>query len=193
MKQGEKTEKVFLRFDTAKSDRLSNEVNTICDFINDKVTPRAEALKLTPTFENVVKWACGGSASMDEDFIQAATDTSTGNKQLDKLIKDNAAKEAAELAEYDARIIKKEVLTFFEVKGGRAVPNNKEINEAAKVYMPESFRESYNRYLRAVEAVNEFLQGNAPDGYLGSLFPVKDGKVIFTHNFMQYATPQKSK
>lgn len=174
--------RIYLGFDINKNDRLRDAARRICDQLNDNVIPRAKTLGLDYTLSELLEWA-EDCELMNAAYIKAATTESTGNKHLDKLLYDKANEAVEAAGYYGGRSTAGESAKFVRLtENGEAVIDEEAAEEAAKVYLPEHLKTAREKYLKAIEAINDFLQGRAIGLVdVGSLFPVKDGKVIEAH------------
>ena len=173
--------RIKLRYDFLKAERMEKTVNDFTEFTNSRVIPLMEALGLEVTKESVLKYA-DNSDLMRFDYIQKEVKTSgIDNKYLLNMVEDTARRKFVELFDkepYDDRSTRYSDL--IKLSEGKLIIDDEALRESATVYVEDPAElEAYDRHMKAVEALNEFFNGKAPEGGLlfQNYFPVVDGVV----------------
>lgn len=173
--------RIKLRYDFIKAERMEKTVNDFTEFTNSRVIPLMEALGLEVTKENILKYA-EDSDLMLSDYVQAEMKASgLENGYLLNMVEDTARKKFAELFDkepYDDRSTYNSEL--IKLSEGKLTVDDDALREAATIYVEDPAElEAYDRHMKAVEALNDFFNGKAPEGSLSfqNYFPVVDGVV----------------
>lgn len=173
--------RIKLRYDFSKAERMERTVNDFIEFANSRVIPLMQALGLEVTKESVLRYA-DNSDLMRFDYIQKEVKSSgIDNNYLLNMIEDTARKKFVELFDkepYDDRSTRYSDL--IKLSDGKLIIDDEDLRESATVYVEDPAElEAYGRHMKAVEALNEFFNGKAPEGGLSfqNYFPVVDGVV----------------
>ena len=174
------SKKVKLKFDWQRAETITRKLTEFCEKANTAVIPLLQSLGVGVTFESVIKYA-GNSDNLNADYIEIEkTKSQVSNAYLLQIVERNATdqfNEAFNSYPYDDFTTSTPELLLLE--GGALCINKEAVKEFCTIYLQEDQREAYNRYLRAIEALNDFYRGKAPDGvFIGNQFPAKDGKVF---------------
>lgn len=160
---------------------MERTVNDFIEFANSRVIPLMQALGLEVTKESVLRYA-DNSDLMRFDYIQKEVKSSgIDNNYLLNMIEDTARKKFVELFDkepYDDRSTRYSDL--IKLSDGKLIIDDEDLRESATVYVEDPAKlEAYDRHMKAVEALNEFFNGKAPEGGLSfqNYFPVVDGVV----------------
>ncbi len=172
--------RIKLRLDFQKSELIEKRTNDFVDFANEKVIPLLRKLEMSVTKENVVKYS-EQPQQLKVDFIaREIQSANVGNDYLERMVKKEAEarfNEAFSDTPYEGRnIIYSE---FAKIEKGMLCADLEAIQEAATVYVEDPAQlEAYDRHQKAVEALNDFFSGKAPDCMsLYHYFPVVNGVV----------------
>ena len=176
-------EKIELYFDYSKYDNTNHQLSNFAEKANRTVIPLMQSLGVEITLERVIKYA-GNSEEFNTDFLESEKRKSeVGNAYLLQIVEHNATEKfnnAFAAYIYDDFTTNRPELLI--LVGGKVCINEKAVKEFCTNYLQEGQREAYSRYLKAIDALNDFYRGKAPDGYggydVGSQFLVKDGKVF---------------
>lgn len=173
-------EKVKLNFDLQKSDLVTRWLTDFCDKANSVVIPLMKSLGVCITLESVIRYA-ENSDALNADYLEAEKAKSkVENAYLLQIVERNAAAqfdEAFDRYPYDDFETRYPGLLMLSKE--RICVNTEAVREFCTIYLREDQREVYDRYIKAVGALNDFYRGKAQDGvFIGTQFPVKDGKVF---------------
>lgn len=183
MNQNEKpgdSRRIELRIDHDKRDYLSKRARDYADIINSEVIPTIAPLGLPVDKEAVMRYAADFDA-MRREYVEGRRAASEVEGDFLNLL---AVKEAA--ADFDRltrgrrypdTTTRYPELVVIDEDGARE--DTAAVREAATVYVEGAALAAYDRHQKAVEAINEFFRGKAPEGWegLANYFPVVDGVV----------------
>ena len=196
MKKAEER-RIKLRIDFFKKDYIYKDVDNFVPIVNERVIPLMRELGLTIIKDDVIRYA-EDSDRMKNDFVQMEkTRSGLDNPYLVGMIEKEAAAKFNELFLMnpydDTRTFHPDVLEF---EKGLFEADDDMIKEKATIYVEEAELEAYDRHIKAIEALNEFFCGKAPDSYdLLSYFFAKDGVVHAGKDLVSYSqfiNPKKS-
>lgn len=173
--------RIKLRYDWQTAERIERTVNDFTEFANKRVVPLMEALGLEVTKESVLRYA-DNSDLMCSDYIEREKEAAKlDNAYLLGMVADTARKQFEELFDkepYDDRLTNYPDL--IKLSRGKLTADDEAIREAATVYVEDPAElEAYDRHQAAVKALNDFFNGQAPEGMgaLENYFPVVNGVV----------------
>ena len=172
--------KVKLNFDLQKSDLVTRGLTDFCDKANSDVIPLMKSLGVCITLESVIRYA-GNSDALNADYLEAEKAKSkVENAYLLQIVERNAAAQFDEAFDrYPYDDFETQYPGLLMLRKGCICVNIEAVREFCTIYLREDQREVYDRYMKAVEALNDFYRGKAQDGvFIGTQFPVKDGKVF---------------
>lgn len=171
------SERIKLNCDYLRADNITRCLIGFCHKANTTIIPLMQELKVKITLEGVIKYA-GSSVALEVDFVEGEKSKSkVENAYLLQMIEQDAKTkfgEAFNKFPYDDFSTQYTDLLVLTEDG--ICENTKAIKEFCTTYLREDQREAYNRYMKAIDALNDFYRGNARFS-LDSHFAVKDGKV----------------
>jgi predicted heme/steroid binding protein len=175
-----KTRRIKLRYEFEKAEQIERTVRDFVEFANNRVIPIMKALLIPVTKENVLKYA-QNSELMKKDHI-TLQEQSAGleNNYLKELVINSAIKNFDDVFNnnpYDDRCTN--YPQMMKLSDGLLIIDDEAIREAATVYVVDTDElEAYDRHQAAVEALNKFFNGKAPEGIsITNYFPVVGGVV----------------
>lgn len=174
------SEKIKLGCDYTRFDVIEKILSDFSEKANNTILPLMQELGVKITLEGVVKYA-GCSDALEADYIEAEKVRSeVQNAYLLGLIEQNARdKFEAAFDKFPYDDFKTQYSDLLVLSREGVCVNAKAVKEFCTIYLKEDQREAYNRYLKAIDALNDFYRGKAQNGvFIGSQFPVKDGKVF---------------
>lgn len=176
-------DKVKLRFDFDKHDRLERKVSDVCERINDRVLPLVKALSVELTLPNLMAYARSSDNLKVEYIRQERAKMKVADEYLINWVTETATAKFEEVFNaqpYDDISISDEVEQVLTLSTSEGIISYDDgvLRELCTIYLKDSEREAYKRYLNAVKALNDFYNGKAPDGVnVGFHFPVVNGVV----------------
>ena len=174
------SERIKLNFDVFKSEMVTISLSDFCEKANNVVVPLMKELCVKITLESVVKYA-GNSDELNADYLDAEKAKSkVDNAYLLQIVERNAAAQFDEAFDrYPYDDFEPRYPDLLMLSKERICVNAEAVREFCTIYLREDQREAYDRYMKAIEALNDFYRGKAQDGvFIGTQFPVKDGKVF---------------
>lgn len=183
--------RVKVGFDLNKADEIHGKLYHFCVFANERIIPALEALEIEVTLSAVIRYT-QQPQEMKADYIKREAQL-VNNPVLDRIVKDRVA------GEFDA-IVKLPLsgekaphheflrLEFDKERAQRngerpegAAPTSTKpqrlnydsdaVEECAAVYLTDPAElEAYDRHQKAVEVMNEFFNGAAPDAWEEPLY-----------------------
>ena len=190
MKKEEDNRRIKLRTDFFKKNAICDDVDNFVLIANERVIPLMRELGLKITKEDVI-WYAEDSDRMKDIFIQSEKDSSgLDNSYLLGMVEREAAEKFNELfltnPYDDTRTRYPDTL---KLEKGRFAVDSNAIEEAATIYIEGAELDAYDRHIKAVEALNEFFCGKAPDSPISlfNYFPIIDGIVRAGKDLVSYS------
>lgn len=150
---------------------LIKEAEAICDFANREVLPVARVYNLPMDKEAILRY-CRQPSEMQAQYVASVVKAEVpagASKILKEIIEERATAKAEELAAIPggtAYTHHPEFLTIGE--GGALTYDRSAICKAADVYLTDPGQlAAFRRHQAAVEAMNDFFKGKAPDAWTG--------------------------
>ena len=172
------SEKIKLGCNYALSDTITRNLIDFSQRANATILPLMRKLEMEITLERVLRYA-GSSNVLEIDYLEdEKAKSKVDNIYLLRLIEQNANakfEEAFNKFPYDDFKTQYPDLLVLSREG--VCVNTKAVKEFCTLYLKEDQREAYNRYLKAIDALNDFYKGKAIES-IDKQFGVKGGKVI---------------
>lgn len=172
-----KTDKIKLRFDYDAYGRRTSKITDICERINDRVLPLAKELGVKLNIGNILRYA-RNSDELKADYIkQERSKMQVPDDYLINWVTETATKKYNELFNlhpYDDIFVDFDELLHY--KGGKVDYDDKALKDLCTIYVREDQREVYERYLKAIDALNDFVRGKGNSFALPGLFTAVGGK-----------------
>lgn len=172
-----KTDKIKLRFDYGAYDRRTGKITDICERINDRVLPLAKELGVTLNIGNILRYA-RNSDELKADYIKRErSKMQVPDDYLINWVTETATKKYNELFNlhpYDDIFVDFDELLHY--KGGKVGYNDEALKDLCTIYVRADQREAYERYLKAIDALNDFVRGKGDSFALSRLFIAVGGK-----------------
>lgn len=181
MKKQEKR-RIEISFDFSKQESIERNLSDVVEVANERVIPLARELKFEISLENVLRYV-SNSDEIKSDYIKRdVANSGLDNKRLIQIVEKDAGRDFDELFlssqyVYDDVTIQSEYAKFILLEKGVILLDDDAIREAATVYIQEPEElEAYDRQLKAVDALNDFFNGKAPEDINHAFFGV-DGVI----------------
>lgn len=164
-------------------DRIKTELFDFCCYANDKIIPAMQALDLPVTLQSVIHYAAE-PAKIRTDYIESQLEESAPGVKgaLRQMVIERLDEQIEELTSIPDRRLrtKYENLLRFDSEGVVTYSGDGAI-EAAGIWLTDPQQlAAYDRHIAAVEAMNAFFKGNAPDtsGLRSYFYSDEKGNVI---------------